>query len=158
MVSGLEETQEQTGFLSDSDICQTQEQVISILNKISQQEKARDKIVIQRQAQSEAEEAFELYDQLATLVNEYFGLRIELIRIEAEVYEFGRILHQMGSVRANKFKAALWNAWHSMQTLVKQFLVIQVTQATVDAFCEKIDGRSGLMQISIEMDDLKESI
>ena len=51
-------------------------------------------------------------------------MRIELIRIEAEVYEFGRILQQMGPERANKFKAALWSAWHAMQTLVKQFLVI----------------------------------
>ena len=56
---------------------------------------------------------------MAGIVNEYYSLKQELIRIEAEVYEFGRILGQMGPNRANKFKAALWNAWHTMQTLVK---------------------------------------
>ena len=33
-----------------------------------------------------------------------------------------------------------------------------MSQATVDGFCEKIAGRSGLMQVSIEMDDLQETI
>ena len=45
-MSGLEETQEQSGFLSETDINQTQEQVISVLKNISELEKARDQVVI----------------------------------------------------------------------------------------------------------------
>jgi len=75
--------------------------------------------VIQRQAKSEAEEASESYDSLASITSEYYGLRQELVRVEAEVYEFGRILQQMQPARANKFKGTLWRAWYTLQTVLK---------------------------------------
>ena len=55
-------------------------------------ERARDAIVIERQVKMEAEETSESFETLARVTNEYFLLKRDLINVEAEVYEFARIL------------------------------------------------------------------
>lgn len=78
----------------------------------------------------------ESYDQLVHLVSDYFLLKRDLVRVEAEVYEFGKILQAMLPARADKFKAALWQAWYQMQTILKSFSRIKVTQQSVQALAE----------------------
>ena len=41
---------------------------------------------------SESEEISEAFDSLAALVSAYYTLKSDLVKVEAEVYEFGRIL------------------------------------------------------------------
>ena len=96
------------------------------------QEKARDQVMIDRQVSSESDEIRDVFDILASLTNEYYGLKKDLIKVEAEVYEFGRILQTMPKARADKFKAKLWLAWHSMQEILKQFQKQQLSVAKVD--------------------------
>ena len=73
-----------------------------------------------KQVKTEAEESSETFDTLASVVNEYFTLKADLVKVEAEVYEFGRILQMMPTSRADKFKAQLWLAWSDMQKILKR--------------------------------------
>ena len=52
----------------------------------------RDAVVITEQVQVEAEESNESFDTLAGIINDYFDLKCDLVKVEAEVYEFGRII------------------------------------------------------------------
>lgn len=79
LANQIEETQESAGFLSEQDIKSTQTEVIGLIGKIANQEKARDAIVISRQVKSEAEETCESFDQLAALVTTYFKLKQQLV-------------------------------------------------------------------------------
>ena len=53
--------------------------------------------MILKQIKTESEEISEAFDSLASLVNDYFSLKSDLVKVEAETYEFGRILQQMSS-------------------------------------------------------------
>ena len=59
----------------------------------------------------EAEEINESFDTLAGIINDYYDLKSDLVKVEAEVYEFGRIIQSMPQTRADKFKSKLWLAW-----------------------------------------------
>ena len=61
------------------------------------QEANRDAVMILKQVKTESEEISEAFDSLASLVNDYFSLKSDLVKVEAETYEFGRILQQMSS-------------------------------------------------------------
>lgn len=91
----IEERQEQNGFLTDEDIAEMQSKVIEQIARIVVQEGDRDALIIKKQVKSESEEISEAFDSLASLVNAYYNLKSDLVKVEAEVYEFGRILQQM---------------------------------------------------------------
>ena len=91
----IEERQEQNGFLTDEDIAEMQSKVIEQIARIVVQEADRDALIIKKQVKSESEEISEAFDSLASLVNAYYSLKADLVKVEAEVYEFGRILQQM---------------------------------------------------------------
>ena len=63
-----------------------------MIAKIVNLEANRDAGMIAKQVKSEAEESSETFDALALVINEYFSLKADLVKVEAEVYEFGRIL------------------------------------------------------------------
>lgn len=88
----IEERQEQNGFLTDQDIAQMQSKVTELIGKISTQEANRDAMMVSKQVRTETEEIRETFDSFATVANDYFKLKSDLVRVEAEVYEFGRIL------------------------------------------------------------------
>ena len=52
----------------------------------------RDKVVITKQVRAEAEEINEIFDTLAGIINDYYDLKSDLVKVEAEAYEFGRII------------------------------------------------------------------
>ena len=139
----IEDRSEQNGFLTDEDISEMQAKVISQISKIMVQEANRDSILISKQVKTESEEISEAFDQLATVVNDYYGLKADLVKVEAEVYEYGRILQQMPSERADKFKAKLWQAWSDMQKILKAFLAIALNQTSFNEICERIAVNNG---------------
>ena len=85
---------------------------------------------------SESEEISDAFDSLASLVNTYYNLKSDLVKVEAEVYEFGRILQQMPTALADKFKAKLWQAWSDMQKILKAFLAVPLNLAKYNELCE----------------------
>lgn len=87
--------------------------------------------MIVRQVSTEVEESSESFDELAGVVNDYFRLRQDLIKVEAEVYGFARILQSMTRTRANKFKAQLWEAWDELQQIIVTFAAIVLNEKTV---------------------------
>ena len=111
-----------------------------------------------KQVKTEAEESSETFDTLASVVNEYFTLKADLVKVEAEVYEFGRILQMMPTSRADKFKAQLWLAWSDMQKILKTFAAIPLNEKKFSELCEQIAMNSGMMQVSLVVDDLKDSL
>ena len=136
-----------------------QEKVIDLISKIEIQERDRDQIIIQKQVKSDAEESNQTFDTLASIINDYFLLKQDLIRVEAEVYEFGRILQSMPKARSDKFKGQLWNAWYDTQKIMKTLMSITLNQQTIDELCEQVGSNNGLiMQATLQLDDLKDSI
>ena len=121
IVDEMEERSEQNGFLTEEDTTEFRGRVTELLSSLVTQERTRDAILIERQVKIEAEETSESFDALASVVNEYFLLRQDLIKVEAEVFEFARILQSMPRARADKFKAKLWLAWYDMQKTLKIF-------------------------------------
>ena len=78
--------------MTEEDISEMQSKVISQVTKMMVQEANRDSVMVQKQVRTESEEIREAFDQLATVVNDYYSLKADLVKVEAEVYEFGRIL------------------------------------------------------------------
>ena len=101
-----------------------QAKAIDFIARIVVQEAIRDTVMVAKQVKTEAEETSETFDTLASVVNDYFTLKSDLVKVEAEVYEFGHILQTMPTARADKFKAKLWLAWSDMQKILKAFAEI----------------------------------
>ena len=96
---------------------------------------------------------------MATLVNDFFTLKEDCIKVEAEVYEFARILQCMSTKRADKFKAQLWQAWYDMQNIIRQFGGIVVNEAAINEVLNLISSQSdGLMEVQLKMDELRDKI
>ena len=70
------------------------------------------------------------------MTNDFYNLKVDLVKVEAEVYEFGRILQAMPATRAKKFKASLWTAWNDMQKIIRTFKAIVLSQTKVEEICE----------------------
>ena len=64
----------------------------------------------------------------------------------------------MPHVKADKFKAKLWQAWSDMQKILKAFAAIPLNQEKYNELCEQIAVNNGLMQVSLSMDDIKDSL
>ena len=63
----------------------------------------------------------QIYDSLATLTSEYFGLKQSVIKVEEQVYELGKSLSLLSTENADKYKAPLWLAWSDLQRILKIF-------------------------------------
>ena len=64
----------------------------------------------------------------------------------------------MPRVKADKLKAKLWQAWSDMQKILKAFAAIPLNQEKYNELCEQIAVNNGLMQVSLSMDDIKDSL
>ena len=64
----------------------------------------------------------------------------------------------MPTAQADKFKAKLWQAWSDMQKILKAFLAVPLNLAKYEELCEQIMVNNGLMQVSLQIDDLTDSL
>lgn len=131
---------------------------MAVLEDIVALEKELDTVKIEGEAATAAEEAEECLDALASIINDYFALKEDLVKAETQVYEFGKIIQSMARSRAEKYKAHLWSLWDTLQQTIAKFGEITFTEARMLEISSLISSDAGSVQAQLLMDDIRDSL